>query len=126
MRSDWTLLGALALGASAVLLARKAGPSRVSFVPLMRVGEAHGRQLERLGAEALPLDAEEERRLGAEIAARMEEPESSRQLWLKELGRRLEATGLVKRYAGRYEYRLISSPEPDAFALPGGYIFVSE
>ncbi|MFH1724906.1 MAG: M48 family metallopeptidase [Elusimicrobiota bacterium] len=121
-RSSGLVLMSLLLCA-VVLAAKRAAPSRESLLPLLRTGQEHGRQVERLAAKGLRLGPDQERRLGRRIADRFEamagpDPEIER------LGRRLERTGLAKRFAGRYVYR-VAPGASCAFAAPGGFIFVT-
>jgi Zn-dependent protease with chaperone function len=120
--AGWILLLAGANAAAAALLAKGPGGGRESLLPLLRAGEEHGLQLERaVSGAALTLSADDERRLGQELR-RAAGPTDPR---LERLGRRLERTGLVPRFAGRAEYRLVPDASPQAFAAPGGLIFVT-
>lgn len=118
----WLLVVAGAASAAA-LVGRRAGPSRESLLPVLRAGEEHGLQLERTASSVLPLDADEERRLGESLRRLM--PPDARQARLTALGRRLERTGIAKRYAGRYEYAVVPDAAPNAFTTPGGFVFVT-
>lgn len=114
------------IAAAGALVALKGGQSHASLLPLLRTGQEHGRQMERLaGHVLLPIDADEERRLGLELrshlpAAGQRTPE------VRALGRRLERTGLVPRYAGRYQYATIPGGAANAYSAPGGFIMVGE
>lgn len=124
MPRSLALLVPLALAGLSWQLAVKGGASRESLLPVLRLAQEHGKQFERAAARVLPLDAEEERRLGARIAARLgaaaeDDPELTR------LGRRLERTGLVPRFSGRFAYRRVADAGRFAFSVPGGFVFVS-
>jgi Zn-dependent protease with chaperone function len=45
---------------------------------------------------------------------------------LERIGKRLESTGRVTRFAGRYEYRVLPYRWEQAFAIPGGFVFVTQ
>lgn len=123
MRRDagWLLTAA----AAAAVSATTAGAGgRVSLIPLLRAGQEHAGRLERGAARALPVDADEERRLGERLAGAM--PGAVPDAGLEALGRRLERTGLASRYAGRFEYRLIPGGTANAHAAPGGFVFVGQ
>ena len=123
-RAGWLLL-ASGLAGSAAVLAKRAAPSRESLVPLLRAGQEHGRQAERLLAAGLPLGADEERLLGLEMERGMP-ANGPRQPLVESLGRRLERTGLAPRFAGRVVYRTVPGTEANALAAPGGVVVLSE
>jgi Zn-dependent protease with chaperone function len=126
MRPNLIRLTALAaLGTAAALVARRSSPSRESLLPVLRAGEEQGLQAERLAAQALPVDADDERRLGEELRERRG-PDTPVRRDLERLGRRLERTGLVPRYAGRYDYEVSPTPAVNAYSLPGGFIVVTQ
>jgi predicted Zn-dependent protease len=113
-----------AVAASAGLVARRAGHTTESLLPVLRAAEQQGRQVERVAGAALPVDPDEERRQGEALRSALPRDERSR--GLEKLGRRLERTGLAPRYAGRYQYAIMPGSSPNAFSLPGGLIFVTE
>ncbi len=113
------------LAATAGLLAARAGRTRESLLPLLRAGQAHVKQVERAAALAIPVDAMEERNFGRQIAQICGRG-ARRDARLEEIGKRLEKSAGVKRYAGRYEYRVLPGRRVAGFAVPGGYIFVTQ
>ncbi len=125
----WILVSA-ALGA-ALLLSRRAGPSRESLLPLSRGLAEQEKAVDRAAAVAFPLSADEERRVGESLDAefRAELPVVSgstatarAERW-RRLGQRAETSPLVVRFRGRYVFRARESPEVNAFALPGGFVY---
>lgn len=118
----WALIGGL--GALAALLALRAGPSRESLLPVMRVFQQHVKEADRAVAAVAPLSPEDERRIGEELSSAL----GARAAPPAVLSIGLELSGLppVKRFRGRYEFRLCDSPEVNAFALPGGIIYVTQ
>lgn len=129
MRSKGGGLSALAmiavLGGVSGTLALRAGPSRESLLPLLRAGQEHGGRAERLLSAWIPVDADEERRIGETIVSRLREAGAVEDARVRSLGRRLERTGIPKRYAGRYAYFVLPSDCPAAFAVPGGQVFLT-
>ncbi|MFH2204551.1 MAG: M48 family metallopeptidase [Elusimicrobiota bacterium] len=113
------------LFASTGLLAARAGRTRESLLPLMRTGQDHVKQVERAAALGMPVDAAAERELGREIG-RICAHGAVRDARLEEIAARLERSGMVKRFAGRYEYRVIPGRGVYAFAAPGGFVYVSQ
>ncbi len=120
----WIAVVAVLLNAT-VLLGRKGGPTRESLMPVMRVGQQHGRQLERVAGGLLPITADEEIRVGRRLTACLPPSGPSRGR-VESIGRRLEATGLVPRFAGRYRYTTRTMGSPNAHVLPGGTVVVNE
>lgn len=113
------------LAAAAGLVATKGGESQASLLPILRAGQEHGRQLERLAGKIVRIDADEERRLGLELRSQLPAA-GPRTPEVRALGRRLERTGLVPRYAGRYQYATIPGGPANAYSAPGGFIMVGE
>ncbi|MEK7656458.1 MAG: M48 family metallopeptidase [Elusimicrobiota bacterium] len=130
MRRDGGGLGAAAmiaaLAAVSGTLALRAGPSRESLLPLLRVGQEHGGQAERMLSALIPVDADEERRIGEAMTRRLREAGAIADAGVESLGRRLERTGIPKRYAGRYAYFILPSECAAAFAVPGGRVFLTK
>ena len=121
----------LALGVAAIV--GRGGRSRESVLPLSRVVADHEKALDRGVALALPLSAEDERRLGEKLDKGLSPsmpapgtPEASRCALWKELGLTAAASPLVSRFRGRYEFRTISGGGPNAFAGPGGFVYVTD
>ncbi|OGR56730.1 MAG: hypothetical protein A2X36_02855 [Elusimicrobia bacterium GWA2_69_24] len=119
------MLAAVVLMGAVWVLHTRATQSRESFLPVLRAAKDHGRQAERLAAKAVPVSADEERRGGEAVVARLDGM-SREDEGLTALGRRLERTGLAPHFAGRYRYRLLQDSRPLAFSVPGGSIYISE
>jgi predicted Zn-dependent protease len=73
---------------------------------------------------------EGEQRIGAEAAAEVEKtiglvdaPEL--ESYLNEIGQRLVASSPEVRTDVSYQFHIVDMPEPNAFALPGGHVYVS-
>ena len=127
MRSELSALAMIAaLGAVSGILALRAGPGRESLLPLLRAGQEHGGQAERLLSAWMPVDADEERRIGEAIVSRLQDGGAVADARVLSLGRRLERTGIPKRYAGRYAYHVLPSDRAAAFAVPGGQVFLTK
>lgn len=118
----WGLALVLILSSGA-LLAERAVPSRTSLLPVLRAGQEHARQVERLGATAFPVNADEERRLGDKLCRAL--PDGPSRGEVERIGRRLERTGLLRRYAGRTRYVTVPG-HGNAHAAPGGTVIVGE
>lgn len=131
MREALPLILAAVAAGTAFLVAR-AGPSRESVLPLSRAVAEQEKGLDRASAVAFPLSPEEERKIGADMALAIpvEAPVAGSTAAVHEAQWR-EAAGeaarspLVKRFAGRYEFRAVEEPSPNAFALPGGFVFAT-
>ncbi len=117
--------------ACAVLLSRSAGPSRESLMPMSRAVADHEKAVDRAAAVAFPVSADEERRVGAAMDAQARAlypaPTGADALarasrW-RALGEQAQASPLVTRFRGRYEFRSARSSQINAFALPGGYVY---
>jgi predicted Zn-dependent protease len=83
------------------------------------------RDADEVGLQATRVSPEREMQLGAEIAQRTggwgpEDPEASK--YVTAVGE--ELTPAVDRKAIRYDFHVIQSPEINAFALPGGHVYV--
>jgi predicted Zn-dependent protease len=126
MRTSALIALIAASGAVSVVMTRREVRARESLVPVLRVGQEHIRQLERAGARLSPLGAEEERAAGAKAMAYLEARGAAPDPWVEDLGRRLERSTLVRRYAGRHIYRVVPSSGRFAHSLPGGYVVISE
>lgn len=120
-----------ALGAA--LLLSRAGPSRESLLPLSRAVAAHEKALDRGSALLFPLSADSERaageRLDSGLAPAPAAPgtaAASRQALWRELGAQAASAPLVSRFRGRYVFRVASRGGPNAFALPGGFVYGTE
>ncbi|MFA5137748.1 MAG: M48 family metalloprotease [Elusimicrobiota bacterium] len=120
-------------GAAVLLSVGQRVPSRESALPLLRVLQQHEKQADRAVGAVIRLSPEDERRIGAEIDASLggglspgEDGEELETLVLQ-TGRSLSSAPLVRRFRGRYEFRVIwGVMVVNAFALPGGYIRVLE
>jgi predicted Zn-dependent protease len=78
--------------------------------------------------ELVLVSAEREQQLGREEAQRVEQemgrlPEPALQAYVESVGRRLAAQS--PRRDVDYRFQVVDSPEPNAFALPGGYVYVT-
>lgn len=123
---------ALTLGVG-LLVARR--PSRQQAPSLRfaldRVTEAKA-AVDHVGQTALKVSDEEERALGASLVPelgiwRMPEGELAHaRNWLQEVADRLARQGGLRRGSALvYHVDLVRHPSPNAFALPGGYLFVT-
>ncbi len=113
----------------------KGGRSRESVVPLSRAVADHEKAIDRGVGLALPLSADEERRMGEELDKQMGSrdpgaapgtPAASRAALWKELGLTAAASPLVTRYRGRYAFRVVKEGGLNAFAGPGGFVYGTE
>lgn len=78
--------------------------------------------------ELVLVSTEREKQLGREEAQRVEQemgllPDPSVSAYVEAVGRRLAAHS--PRRDVDYRFRVVDSPEPNAFALPGGYVYVT-
>lgn len=130
------LLSALA-AAAFLLAANKRSPSRESALPLLRTVKEHVQGADRTVGKLMPLDPEEERRIGAELAKRLRvgpaapPEESVRRAQdasrIKEFGQSFASAPSVKRFRGRYEFSVLyDTRQINAFAIPGGFVFATE
>jgi len=130
----WILVSA-GLGV-ALLLSRRAAPSRESLLPLSRTVAEHEKAVDRAAGAAFPLSADEERRIGEDLdrelgAGETRGPSSAAAatraaLW-RELGGDAARSPMVARFRGRYVFRTTGSfGEPNAFALPGGFVYATD
>lgn len=120
------------LAAAAAVAVARSGPSRESVLPLSRTVADHEKGLDRASAVAFPLSPEEERRIGADMArsipiayAAGDSTEAVHGAQWHEAGEDAARSPLVKRFAGRYEFRVVQEYSPNAFAIPGGYVFAT-
>lgn len=125
----WILVSA-ALGV-ALLLSRRAGPSRESLLPLSRGVAEQEKAVDRAAAVAFPVSVDEERRVGESMDAEFRTGISTAsgpaaaeraERW-RRLGELAETSPLVVRFRGRYVFRTLGGPEENAFALPGGFVY---
>jgi predicted Zn-dependent protease len=133
-RSAAPLAVAAAAAAVAFLLARFGTPSRESLLPVSRAVAEHEKAVDRASAAVFPLTAARERAIGAELARRLSEEhpapkgaaaDARARRWAA-LGRRAAASPLVKRFRGRYEFRVVADGGVNAFALPGGFVYATD
>ena len=132
MRETLPLILAAVAAGTAFLVAR-AGPSRESVLPLSRTVAEHEKGLDRASAVAFPLSPEEERRIGADMARAVGEPApaapgSSAAIheaqWREATGEAARSA-LIRRFPGQYVFRVVDEPSPNAFAMPGGFVFAT-
>jgi hypothetical protein len=131
MRERLPLVLAVAAAGAAFLVAR-AGPSRESLLPVSRVVAEHEKGLDRASAVVFPLSPDEERRIGTEMAGAMGDftppPGSAASAgaaaWREAAGSAARSP-LVKRFPGLYVFRIVDESSPNAFALPGAYVFAT-
>ena len=131
MREQLPLVLAVAAAGTAFLVAR-AGPSRESVLPLSRAVAEHEKGLDRASAVVFPLSPDEERRIGAEMAGTVRDsapppgsPANAREAMWREATGDAARSPLVVRFRGQYVFRVVEQPSPNAFALPGGYVFAT-
>jgi Zn-dependent protease with chaperone function len=120
-----------ALGAT-WLISKKGAPSRESLLPLSRSVAEQEKGLDRAAAAAFPLSADEERRIGTDIDASISSPpptpgtpDAALAAGWREFGGDAAASDLVRRFRGRYEFRTTPAGGENAFAVPGGFIYVT-
>ncbi|MFI5362913.1 MAG: M48 family metallopeptidase [Elusimicrobiota bacterium] len=133
MREQLPLVLAVAAAGAAFLVAR-AGPSRESVLPLSRAVADHEKGVDRASAVVFPLTAEEERSIGSEMARAFVDPSPAsapgspafarEALWREATGEAARSP-LIQRFAGLYVFKVVENPSPNAFALPGGYVFAT-
>lgn len=111
----------LAAGAAAVLH-RTGAPSRESLLPLSRAAGEQAKGLDRAAASVFTLTPDEERRIGERVApAGQEHAQLAR---LREFGQDAASSPMVKRFRGRYEFR-VAGGGVNAFAVPGGFVYAT-
>jgi len=123
----------VAFAVAAAFVVSRGGRSRESLLPVSRAVAEHGKVLDRGTAVIFPLSADEERRIGVELDKGLREadpapgtPEASRAALWKELGLEAAAASLVTRFRGRYEFRTTARGGINAFAVPGGFVYVTD
>jgi hypothetical protein len=132
MRELLPLILAAAAAGTALLVAR-AGPSRESVLPLSRSVAEHEKGIDRASAVAFPLSPEEERAIGTDMARAIPEeapappgsPAAAGEAQWREAAGDAARSPLVRRFPGQYVFRVIAHSAPNAFALPGGYVFAT-
>jgi len=131
MREGLPLILAAAAAVTAVVVARS-GPSRESVLPLSRTVADHEKGLDRASAVAFPLSPEEERKIGADMARAITvapavagSTAAVHEAQWREAAGEAARSPLVKRFAGQYEFRVVQEYSPNAFALPGGFVFAT-
>ena len=132
MRELLPLILAAAAAGTAFLVAR-AGPSRESVLPLSRSVADHEKGLDRASAVVFPLSPEEERGAGAEMARAMGQPApaapgtpaATREAQWREATGEAGRSDLIKRFPGQYVFGIVEQPSPNAFALPGGFVYAT-
>lgn len=125
------VLVSAALGV-AFLLSKKGGPSRESLLPLSRAVAEQEKGLDRASAVAFPLSPDEERRFGEEIDRGLRgsdpapgTPAAAAAARWREFGGDAARSPLVTRFRGRYEFRVVDHGGLNAFAVPGGFVYVT-
>ena len=104
-----------------VLLASMGKPDpRVSFTSLLSLWSDALRDADQPGMRLTRLSDADEMRIGNDLAAHMH---ASPDAYLQDVGEALLPN--VRRPGIRYEFRLVESPAVNAFALPGGRVFVT-
>lgn len=118
--------------AAAVAVGR-GGSSRESLAPLSRAAAEHGKALDRGAALVFPLSADEERAIGDRLDERMRgaapppgSPAASRDALWRELGPQAAASPMAGRFRGRWVFRTVPHGSPNAFAVPGGYVYATD
>ena len=132
MRELLPLILAAAAAGTAFLVAR-AGPSRESVLPLSRSVAEQEKGLDRASAVVFPLSPEEERRAGEEMARAVRQadppvqgtPAATREAQWRESTGDAARSPLIKRFPGRYVFGVVADPSPNAFALPGGFVYIT-
>jgi predicted Zn-dependent protease len=129
-RLPLTLISAALLVAA--LIAKKGAPSRESLLPLSRSVADQEKGLDRAAAEAFPLSEDEERSIGADIDRSIAgapptagSPDAGLAAQWRELGGAAASSPLVSRFRGRYEFRTASDGSENAFAVPGGFVYIT-
>jgi len=125
------ILFSAALGL-AILISKKGSASRESLLPLSRSVAEQEKGLDRAAAVAFPLSVDEERAIGADIdreiagapAAPGTPDAALAARWRETAGDAARASS-VARFRGRYEFRTTPDGGENAFALPGGFIYIT-
>jgi len=117
------VLGALAGGSA---LATFGTPdTRVGLSSVLNLWSDVLRDADQIGMKATRVSDAEEMRLGADLASMIlagEREDPAQSTYIETVGRRLVKH--VQRPGIQYEFHVIESPAINAFALPGGKIFV--
>lgn len=122
---QWAIVLATMVAGSVVVLRGDVDDS-VSADSAMEVWGDVVRDVDQCGVTLVRVSEEEEMRLGREIAASMVDdsgPSSDWQAYVDAVGR--DVARNVHRRGIEYAFHVISSPETNAFALPGGQVFVT-
>ena len=119
----YAVLGLMAVCGAAVSMG--SGDSRVSLDSAREIWSDVLRDVDEFGLHTTRVSAQEEMQLGSALAAQIqswgvEDPKESAYL----TGVAAQLVPHVNRKAMRYQFHVIQSPQVNAFALPGGQIYV--
>lgn len=120
----WIILAAIALCGAAVLVGDVDGS--VSGTSALEVWGDVMRDVDQLGLKLVHVSDEEEMQMGRDLAASMmggTPRESPWQPYVEAVGRGL--TPHVRRRGIHYKFHVLDWTEVNAFALPGGHVFVT-
>src|SRR6266404_4486957 len=114
----------LVIGCS-VAVSRGSLDPNVSFDSAREIWSDVLRDVDEFGLHATRVPAHKEMQLGAEIAAQIktwgaEDPEASK--YVTAVAQQLLPN--VNRKSMRYQFHVIQAPQMNAFAIPGGHIYV--
>lgn len=120
----WIILAAMVLGGVVVL--RGDMDDSVTADSAMEIWGDVVRDVDQCGATLIRVSEQEEMRLGRELASSMVEGEAPPSPWdayVDGVGRSLVRN--VRRRGIDYDFHVIPSEETNAFALPGGQVFIT-
>jgi len=123
-RITFVLVFAL-LAAGAILAAIGSSGSRVSFGSLLSLWSDALRDTDQIGMRLTRLSDADEMRIDAEMAKFMltSARDSGEERYVTDVAQSLLPR--VRRPGIRYQFHVIRSPEANAFALPGGQVFIT-
>ena len=111
------------LGIGAILATRGTADPDVSLSSLVELWSDALRDADQVGMKLTRVSDAEEMRIGSDLARGISETEDGADTaYVKGVAQPLLAH--VRRQGIRYEFHVIESPQINAFALPGGQIFV--
>ncbi len=115
------VLGLLVAGAA--LATRGTADPNVNLRSLTQLWSDTLRDTDQIGMKFTRVSAADEMKIGAELAGRFGEQQIAGNAYVGAVGQTVAEH--VRRREIRYQFHLINSPAINAFALPGGQIFVT-
>jgi predicted Zn-dependent protease len=117
----WLVLVLLAGGAGLATLGT--GDSRVGLGSLRSLWSDGLRDVDQVGMRLTRLTDAEEMKIGADLAGRFPAEDEAASAYVTDVARSM--LPYLRRKGIRYRFHVIESPQINAFALPGGEIFVN-